>query len=160
MYRQNSLRIASGSIHSERLGSRGFSFIELLMVAAVISILAALAVPHLQRVRMNTHEKVAIACLRTIYDAQLLHANQFQRFGEFSELIAAEYLDNSFSDGEKSGYEYTDTATGSAFEVVAVPVAVGVTGLRAFFVDETGVIRYDESGAAPDRASPPWSSNQ
>lgn len=161
MWHEENCELASGCFSPKTSQERGFSFIELLMVVAVISILSALAVPHLQRIRMNSHEKVTIANLRTAYDAQLMHSNQFQTFGQLTELVSAEFLDGSLLDGQKSGYAYSfSNVTTSTFEIVAVPIEPGVSGTRGFFIDETGVIRYDESGGAPGRSSAAWSSNQ
>ena len=89
MDRQLRFSPGSGSHPSSPKSDRGFSFIEMLMVVAVISLLSALAVPHLQRVRMSSQENVAIASLRAAYKGELLHLNQFQRYGDLSELVAS-----------------------------------------------------------------------
>jgi hypothetical protein len=41
------------------------------------------------------------------------------------------------------------------FAIVAQPMNVGVTGVRAFYSDETGVIRY-AVGEIPTPRSPEW----
>jgi prepilin-type N-terminal cleavage/methylation domain-containing protein len=53
-----------------READRGFTLIEVLFVAGVISILAALATPGLQRARAAADESSAIASLRVINSAQ------------------------------------------------------------------------------------------
>ena len=136
---------------------RGFSFIELVMVVAVISILAALAVPHVHRVKMTAQENVALASVRTIFEAEALYQARFGRFGEFDGMIAEKFLDDSFLNGEKSGYLYEIAGASEIdFELRAVPVAYGDTGFKSYFIDATGVIRYTEDGSSPTADSPVW----
>ncbi len=136
---------------------RGFSFIELVMVIAVVSILAALAVPHLHRIKMTSQEKVALASVRAIFEAEALHHARLQTFGDLDQLIGQSFIDNSFETGEKSGYLYVITGASSAdFELRASPVSYGDTGFKAYFVNGTGVIRYTEDGSSPDANSPVW----
>jgi hypothetical protein len=39
------------------------------------------------------------------------------------------------------------------YSATAVPTVVGQSGQRGFFTDQSGVIRYDPTGAAPTNAS-------
>ncbi len=135
----------------------GFSFVELLMVVTVIAILAGFSVPFLQRVRMTSHEKVALANLRTIYSAQAMHHERFRIYGNLSALTANEFVDNSLGSGATAGYSYVVASFDqSSFTAVAVPLQLGVSGEKGFYIDDTGVLRYTEDGSPPHSSSPPW----
>jgi hypothetical protein len=56
----------------------------------------------------------------------------------------------------RSGYSLTYTqkavdanGCGTAYTVRAVPEKVGETGQRSFYADETGVLRFNTTGAIP-----------
>lgn len=85
------------------------------------------------------------------------------------------FIDSFLSNGgvgntsQKSGYVFTYVAGeptpaaapgcaspgAKSFSISAVPVGVGGTGQRGFFVDETGVIRFTTDGSVPSSESPP-----
>jgi hypothetical protein len=61
----------------------------------------------------------------------------------------------------KSGYKFTAVGVAGSgttllvtYTATAVPTVVGQSGQRAFFTDQSGVIRYDASGAGADASSP------
>ena len=80
-------------------------------------------------------------------------------------------VDPVLAAGQKSGYTFTYTAgataygTGTAptgctgwgpttFTIAAVPTSLNQTGQIGYFVDDSGVVRYDSTGAAPTNTSP------
>jgi hypothetical protein len=40
------------------------------------------------------------------------------------------------------------------YTVIAVPIKVGTTGMRGFYVDQSGVVRYSKDGSPPNQDSP------
>lgn len=134
---------------------RGFSLIELLMVVVIIGVISALAVPGLRRARQNANSASAIQTLRTITTAQFLYERKFRVYGTLIDLTPEGMLDNKITTGQKSGYQFTLNVTnaGKSFECLATPLE-SPTVLTHFFVDETGVIKFN-AGAPADATSPP-----
>lgn len=65
---------------------RGFTMTELLLVAGIIGLLVALAIPGVQETRRLTYEQTAIAKLAEIGLAEKRYFNQFKQFGAYEEL--------------------------------------------------------------------------
>jgi prepilin-type N-terminal cleavage/methylation domain-containing protein len=159
---------------------KGFTLIELMIVVAVIAIIAAIAIPNLLRSRMSANEAGAIGALRTISNAEV----QFQtggfvdadadNVGDFAVLGPAgvvgtlanpaagaePFVDNVLGSGFKSGYQFI-VVPGNAgvgdetYTATADPVTQGRTGVRRFFMDNSGVIRFTSDATAPNANSTP-----
>jgi type IV pilus assembly protein PilA len=150
---------------------RGFSLIELLLVVAVILIVASIAVPNFLKSRLRANEASAVASLRMINTAAITYSITYPDLG-FPALLTtlgganpctgasstqACLIDDSLSQGNKSGYSFVWTGDGAipsvSFIVTGTPQAVGGSGQRMFCSDQTGVIHYDPSGSGCTSAS-------
>lgn len=133
----------------------GFSLLELLTVLVIVGVVAALAVPGLIRARQNASAGSAIQSLRTITTAQHLYERKFKEYAALEDLAPEGTIDNNLGSGEKSGYRFvmtTDTNP-NTFTCIATPLDEPDV-MDHFFVDETGIIRF-QKGAPADVTSAP-----
>jgi hypothetical protein len=115
-------------------------------------------------VRQN--EAAAVGSLRKIHDLQskyaAAHPNegfacQLQRLRPAEDTATAYDPTTALLAGEWSGYKFvlagcTSTEKGIVirYQIAAVPIARGLTGMRAFCADESGTLFYEENGSATE----------
>ena len=134
---------------------QGFSLIELLVVVGILMIISAIAIPGLRRVRNNANAGSAIQSLRTLTTAEYLYERKFRQYGTLAQLAPEGTIDSHIAGGAKSGYTFTLTLTpdNKHFSISASPLE-DPAQLVHYFVDESGLIRYND-GAPATVASPP-----
>lgn len=94
----------------------------------VLALLAAIAIPNLLRARLSANEASAIAVLKEYHSQQEEYRKQ-------------NYTYQKITDIEKNGYRFKLTSlTDYTYAIKAEPISPGVSGVRVFSVDETGVI--------------------
>lgn len=135
---------------------RGFSLIELLIVIAIILVIVTIAVPQYNKQMMSAHETAAIQAIQTIHAVETQYYSQFGRYAvSLAELgppasgaagpAAADLISKDLSEGKKSGYVFTVSATPTGYAVSAVPEAFNSSGRRTFYSDQTLVVRNNWS---------------
>ena len=137
---------------------QGFTLIELMIVVAIIAIIAAIAIPSLLNARKAGNEASAISSLRTLTTVNEQYRTRFQAYSVTLvnlSIPALGYIDAVLGAGTKSGYVFTyATPSINTWNCNAAPLVATTTGDRFFFVDQSGVIRFDPAAAAT-AASPP-----
>jgi len=151
---------------------KGFSLIELLIVVAIILVISAIAIPSYLRSRMQANEASAVGSIRMINTAAITYSSTYTNLGYPTALAdmggatpcsatstTACLLEDTIAQGTKSGYAFAWTGDGAtpsvAYTLTATPLVVGSSGQRMFCTDQTGVIRYEPSGAGCTGISAP-----
>jgi hypothetical protein len=124
--------------------------------------------PHLHdpHAALRQNESAAVGSLRKIHDLQgkyaVAHpqegfACQLQRLRPVKDTTAAYDPTSALLSGEWSGYKFILVGCTPAenrivmrYQITAVPISRGLTGMRAFCADESGKLFYEENGSAND----------
>jgi len=136
---------------------KGFTLVEIMIVVAIIALLAAIAIPSFLRARLNANESAAVSALHTISTAAQSYRSVNPTYpGALATLSNAvpPYIDSVLGGGTKQGYSFSLEGYTYTFSATARPVTYGRTGIRSFYVDESGIIRYTTADAAATSASP------
>ena len=151
---------------------KGFSLIELLIVVAIVLIISAIAIPSYLRSRMQANEASAVGSVRMINTSAVTYSSTYADVGFPANMAdmgganpcsatstTACILEDTIAKGTKSGYSFVWTGDGVtpsvAYSLTGTPLVVGGSGQRMFCTDQTGVIRYDPSGAGCNASSSP-----
>ena len=156
-----------------RLKSKGFSLIELLIVVTIILIIAAIAIPNLSKSKIQANETSAVGSLKALTETAILYSNSYGGFphalsdlgpaagGTAASSAAADLIDTVLAGGVKAGYRFSYTAGAAdpagnvlAYTITATPVSPGTTGQRSFFTDQSGTIRATANGVADATSAP------
>ena len=137
--------------------NKGFSLIELMIVVLVIGIIAALSVPNLAKSKMAAHESSAISAIRTLVTAQITFATRSGP-GNFAPDLAtlegANLIDSVLGSGTAEAYSFALSGSGVQYTIDARPLVYGSSGIRSFFTDASGAIRYTTADAAATVTDP------
>lgn len=136
-------------------GQQGFSLVELLIVVAILAIIIAIAVPNFLIARRSAQSSSMMGDLRTIHSAQTafyLGAGR-STYGDFDALEGNNCLPSNFSNGattySKFGYSgnlVLGNANASYSMQVQNPLVSSIS--PSFYIDESGVLRYNNTGTA------------
>lgn len=133
----------------------GFTLVEIMVIITIIATLAAIAIPSFLRARIHANETAAIASLRTISTACVGFRSiqsPLSYPGNLSDLSTAvpPYIDPILGTGTKQGYNFDyNLVDANQYTCTASPITQNVTGIRTFFLDESGVIKVDNAAGEP-----------
>ncbi len=134
---------------------KGFTLVEIMIVVAILVTLAVIAIPGFLRARVIANESSAIGSMRTISTGCESYRSMQNPPTYPPDLVTLStenppYIDPTLGGGAKQGYNFNYTFVGpNQYTCTATPITPNITGIRIFFVDESGVIRIDDASGVP-----------
>ena len=111
-----------------------------------------------RRAQLFRNEHAAMLVLENIKEAQSIYRNEKGRYATIEELMEAGVLEKEGLDGY--GYKFDIRVAGGRYEALATPTEYAKTGMRSFYMDESGVLKAGDHGGRPaTSADKPLSGN-
>jgi hypothetical protein len=106
---------------------------------------------------VEDNETNAISSVKKLVNAQFDYSEGSGRDYAMTlvDLQSRGLIDSALESGVKDGYVFSMGSSGSAFTVGARPMIYDSTGVRSFFSDESGVIRYTREERPATADDPP-----
>ena len=159
---------------SKARNHKGFTLLELLVVASIIAIIAAIAIPQLLNAKRSAWESRAKSTLRAFGETQLAYqnTNNDRHWGDWDALLATEYIAGGYNRAKiienyslwvdahnvpvGSGGLGTGGIGENTFTAIAFPRTTKPAGyLATFVIREDEVLRVYRPGPGIDK----WGDN-
>jgi prepilin-type N-terminal cleavage/methylation domain-containing protein len=134
--------------------SNGFTLVELMIVVGILAVLMGIALPTIRNAKKSAATAQAIGLLKTTFSI----SEQYKlRFGVYAssetDLVNAGLMpvENSLT---SRTYDYVYTSSETTWSMNANPKVPGETADNYFFIDQSGVIRFDRVGEADETSQP------
>lgn len=168
------IRKSAGRLKGQGLATAGLilGYAEIALIP-VILIIAAIAIPNLLRAKMAANEASSVGAMRTYSMAIVSYAEKCPQQGYPVSTVklgpgagdcdSANLIDHVLAGPmpSKNGYVFhyepgAPDASGKvmSYTITADPVQENTTGIRHFFMDESGVIRMERGHPATERSAP------
>ncbi|RJO63964.1 MAG: prepilin-type N-terminal cleavage/methylation domain-containing protein [Candidatus Omnitrophota bacterium] len=127
---------------------KGLTLIEVFVTTVIIVILFSIAVPRLQRMRINSNEAAARVIVQKISVAAETYA--FAHNGVYASNIinltssTPRYLEENYSAKPQHGYNFVYSSPdiqGTGYSATGIPVSCNRTGTRVFVVTTNNTTR-------------------
>jgi len=138
---------------------RGFSVVELVVVAVIVGIIGAIAVPALRsgHLAVSAPEAKAVREMQLVVRAQKQYRAKFGKYAATLDQLgpgAAALIPASLVSPEKEGYQFAMVSTRIGYALVASPRIYVLDGRRTFYVNQDGVV-HQNLGERPASADSP-----
>lgn len=137
--------------------TQGFTLIELMIVIGIIIIIASVSIPNLMRSRLQSNEAATIQNLRAVVSAQAAyHAANREYATDLDSLANANppFIDQDVLEQPHHGYLFVFGGDEINYTLNANPSTPGLTGIRYFYTDAGGVVRFDMNAPATEDSPP------
>jgi type II secretory pathway pseudopilin PulG len=137
-----------------------------VVILVPIILIAAIAIPNLLASRRAAYEISAASSLSQIHTAEVAYQMRKGKghYGTLAELQSESLIVQELAGGTRRGYRFkveVGKDGDDGWAGFAVPTEYGSTGVRSFFIDETGVLRGEDShGLDASRFAPPVNFNR
>jgi hypothetical protein len=154
------IRRSAGRLKGEGLAIAGLVLGYMGIVGIpLFLIVAAIAIPNLLRARIAANEASAVTSVRTLAAAEITYATRHPSQGftcSLSDLAEASSVKGALGTGQKNGYAFelsgcsaeTEGGANVKYQIVAYPLRLNQTGVRAFCSDESVAVKVESSGSA------------
>lgn len=163
----NRKRVSGNATATCSDNAAGFSLVELLIVVMIIALITAIAIPSFVTSQQVARETACIGYMKHWPQAQVLYYLQYHKFANTDQILVLEqYIGVGLGAGDThQGYNFeihalageSESNMQAGWEGTGSPI-VGGGEKRHFFMDNSGLIRFNK-GSTAGRASTPLGQN-